>query len=289
MTISEEKKEKIIELFEKGLNKKMISRATQVSYPTIKNILNDKDIKQNQEEISERNEIVRKKLEEIFAYENCTEEAILDLIFNLKRIAEVSGSEIGEFIEDIEFIFDKYHKYTEKPIELFNFIVDISSNLSLVFDSIEPEPFLKIVEDYYENGMKFNEAKESMIEIEVKAERLVENAKEEYNIWQEEINNAQKECESITSLKSIMLKKMIDEPNLKKLKFAEESVKALQINAHKLETINQVLTIKLKQTDKENKEAKQELLLFNLAFERINKLFPEEVGIIIKEIENENQ
>ena len=125
MTISEEKKERIIELFEKGLNKKEISRSTQVSYPTIKNILNKNNTEQNQKEITERDEFVKKKLGEIFTYENYTEEAILDLIFNLKRIAEVSGSELGQFIEDIEFIFDKCHKYSEAPIKLFNYIVDI--------------------------------------------------------------------------------------------------------------------------------------------------------------------
>ena len=173
MTISIEKKNKIIELREKGLNKKEISRATQVSFPTIKNILDDNEIKQNQDLLNERNEVLVKKLSEIFNYENCTEESVLDLIFNLKRIANDSGMELGEFVEDIEFIFDKIHKHTENPIKLFNFIVDISNSLSLLFNSIEPEPFLEIIQDYYESGLNLNEAKESIIEIEEKAERFI--------------------------------------------------------------------------------------------------------------------
>ena len=292
MTISEEKKAKIIELREKGLNKKEISRATQVSFPTIKNILDENEIKQNQDVINERNEVLVKKLSEIFNYENYTEETVLDLIFNLKRIANGSGIELGEFVEDIEFVFDKIHKHTENPIKLFNFIVDISSNLSLVFNSIEPEPFLKIVEDYYESGLSLNEAKDFISEIETKAEKLVDELKQEYNDWQERINYAQEEYKSITSLKTIVIKKMMDNPTLEKLKISEERIKEMEKRMEKLQMTNAVLIEKgksLEQADKDNEITRQENIKARLIFERLEKIFPQDVKNIIQEIENEQK
>jgi lambda repressor-like predicted transcriptional regulator len=291
MVISEEKKSKIIELREKGLNKKEISRATQVSFPTIKNILDENEIKQNQEIINERNGVLVKKLSEIFNYENCTEESVLDLIFNLKRIANDSGRELGEFVEDIEFIFDRINKYTENPIKLFNFIVNISSNLSLLFNSIEPEPFLEIVQDYYESGLSLKEAKEGMSEIEEKAESLLEKVKEEYNYWQERGDNAQEEYQSIASLQMVFLNKMIEAPNKEKLGETEEKLKIAENRIRDLEMSKQILIEKgksLEISDKESKIIRQDNIMFNMVYERLYEQFPNEINSILKEIDNEN-
>jgi len=291
MTISEEKKERITELYEKGLSKKEISRTVQVSYPSIKSILDENDIKQNQEVINERNEVLINKLSDIFNYENCTEEAVLELIFNLKKIANDSGIDLGEFIEDIEFIFDKINKYIENPIKLFNFIVDISSNLSLAFDSIEPEPFLEIVDLYYDKGLQIREADEYIAEIEIKAERLLENVKPEYNKYQNKINCSRQELNQLTSNNSLMTAKLLQQPNKEKLQKAMNRNNELQsfaniitIKAQVLDKKNQELEIENQELIKKSQITDKELGKLTKIIDRVWLVFPDEIANLIKDV-----
>ncbi|TKJ26789.1 MAG: hypothetical protein CEE42_04220 [Promethearchaeota archaeon Loki_b31] len=73
MTISEEKKAKILELYNKGVSKKDIARLEGISYPSIRNILKEGDTEQIQER---KKKIVEEKLIEIFRYEGYPEESI---------------------------------------------------------------------------------------------------------------------------------------------------------------------------------------------------------------------
>ncbi len=252
MTITEEQKSKIIELYQKGVSKKDIQKLEMVSYPSIRNILNENDINDKPERLQEKAEKTEKTLSEIFEYENCTEEAVLDLIYNLRRIAKESGSELGDFIEDIEFIFNKYHKITENPVKLFNFLLDISENLSLIYDNIEPETFLEIVELYYDKGLQIREVDEYMIENDAKAERILKNVKEELDKYQDKINNAQIELQKLTSSKAIWTAKLLEEPNKEKLQ------KAIKEN-NELQNLAQLITEKAQMLNSENQELKKML------------------------------
>ena len=93
-------------------------------------------------------------------------------------------------------------------------------------------------------------------------------------------------------MQTIMLVKMLDDPNKEKLEKSEENLKNMENEAKRLQMINTILTEKykiLEQSDKNNEQIKQENIMFNMIFERINKLFPEEINVIIQEIGVENK
>lgn len=312
MTISHERKEKIIELFLNGVSKKDIARIENITYPTIRNILTESDTKQNQEDIKEKKEALTKTLTDIFNYENYTEESVIDLVFNLKRIAQISGSDLGDFVETLSFVFDKIHKHTDNPIKLFNFIVDISNYLSLLHDVVKPEAFLEIVELYYDNGIRFEEVNNLIVEIDEKTDILIKKVKEGYEYWQEKTNEIKEKYDTLCSSHSTTLKKLENEEiTLKKLKKTEEELKIteeklgnLRIYAYrlgeeakKIETENQELKIKLNQSDKENditkrdnsliENLKQEKMLMEIVLKEISINFPVEFEMIVNKVKNE--
>ena len=89
---------------------------------------------------------------------------------------------------------------------------------------------------------------------------------------------------------------MIQAPDRENLEKTEEKLEILQAHAQNLENNNkqlkmgnQLILKKLELTDKENQELKQQLSAFNIVFDKISKLFPEQINDIIQEIENEHQ
>ena len=283
MTISEGKKINIISLYNKGVNKKDIARIEEVSYPSIRTILSENNTEQIQEKVKEKNEIVVKKLSEIFTCENCTEQAILELIYNLRKIASDTNRELGELIEDVSFLFEKYNKYSENPVKLFDFLMDVSNNFSLILDNIEPEQFFKVVEGYYERGIYLNDT-ETYIKEEIipSLDDYIERKKELGN----EIIEMQKELNKITSARTLMLSKLLQQPNKQKLQKALENNNELQIFAQKLAEKAQMLISENQAFKKMLEKINKENSLLIEAFQRINLIYPEEVKKIISEIEN---
>ncbi len=288
MTISEEKRTKILELYNKGVSKKDIVRIEEISYPTIRNILSENNKEQNQEELQENHEIIEKKLSEIFSYENYTEKSILDLIFNLRRIGENAGRDLGAFVDDIEFIFDKYNKHTDNPIKLLDFLLDISNELSLIFDLIEPKEFLSFVEKYYERGIFLNDT-ETYIKDEIIPTLDSYIAKKEF--LENEIIIMQEKITNLTSMEAILTKKLLEKPNLEKLKNAELNINNLKALLSKVanETVkHKTENIKIKNLLKEtisiNNQLKEENSALDMVFDKIRLIFPEEVKSIVSEV-----
>lgn len=285
MTISNEKKEKIIELFDNGVNKKDIAKLEEVSYPTIRDILNGNNSEQKQE-IKEDNKIIEKKLSEIFNYENYTEKSVLDLLFNLRRIGENYGKDLGGFVEDINFVFDKYNKYTDNPIKLLNFLLDVSENLSLIYDCIEPDKFLTMVERYNERDIFINDT-ETYIRNEIIP--VLDGYIERKEFLKNEIILMQEKLSQITSMEAIMMVKLLENPTEEKLEKANDKIKELNVSLR--EIVNEGLQYKKENLDSklEFENAKKENIVLKMIFERIMKVFPTETKSIISEIENERQ
>ncbi len=166
MTITDEKKTKIIELFQNGVSKKDIARIENISYPTIRDILNKNDIEGVQDEKRERDEDTKRKLSEIFKYEDYTEESVLELIYNLIRIGKMCGRDLGEFIEDIELIFDQYCKISENPIQLFDFLMDISREMNFITDSFGVEILIEVIDSFMEQHIFLKTLQEKYHSIE---------------------------------------------------------------------------------------------------------------------------
>lgn len=312
MTISHERKEKIIELFLNGVSKKDIARIENITYPIIRNILTESDTKQNQDDVNEKKEVLTKTLTDVFNYENYTEESVIDLVFNLKRIAQISGNDLGDFVEALSFVFDKIHKHTDNPIKLFNFIVDISNYLSLLHDVVKPEAFLEVVELYYDRGILFEEVNNLNIKIHENTNILIKNYKNEYADLVEKTKEVQEKYDLLCSSHSTTLKKLekegVTHKKLKKseeeLKITEEKLKILQNYAYKLgekakeiDMENQELKIKLEQTDKENditkqdnsliKNLKRENMVMEMVLKEFSVNFPVEFEMVVNKVKNE--
>ena len=213
----------------------------------------------------------------------------MNLVFNLKRIAHETGSKLGDFIQDIETIFDKYHKITEDPVKLFNFIIEISECLNVITDHIEMEELINTIDNFYNREIEMEESESFLAESETKAEIILENAKKEYQDYNKKIDNAQQYLNQLTSQNNIWLAKLLQDPNKEKLQESLNKITKLQnyiliINekAQMLESENQEFKKMLEQNNKEK-------LLLEKAFERIGKIFPQEMRSIVSEIENERQ
>ena len=246
MTISEEKKAKIFELYEKGLSKKEISRTVQISYTSIRSILKEGDTEQIQER---KKKIVEEKLIEIFRYEGYPEETIVNLVFNLKRIGETSGRDLGQFTEDLEHILDIYHKHNDNPIKLFDFFLDVSDNLTLILDHITPEALLKAVDIYIEHLLYLNEIEAKISEIKQKSNEFVDSKARELEDLDRQIEESRKGLIEIYGGYGTAIKKFLDNPELKK---AKEKNAVLQLGNQILIEKYQNLETKIKQNDKEN-------------------------------------
>lgn len=290
MTISEEKKTKILELYNNGVNKKDIAKLEEVSYPTIRNVLNDNNKEQKKGELKEKNEVIEKKLSEIFNYENYTEKCVLDLIFNLKRIANETGSELGDFIESIELIFDKYHKKTENPVKLFNFLLEISENMNVITDHIDVNVLITVIDKFVNREIEMEQAEEFIADIEAKAELANNNTKELWDENQERIKSAKRKARSEIELKSDELLK-----NAKaELKEYREKIDKAKRESELLTTFKTQISEHIEMVEKENhdlkkaleqtEKIKQENLAFDMVFNKLRLIFPEEIKSIIAEV-----
>lgn len=276
-------------MFLNGTSKKDIARIEGISYPTIRTILKENDIEGIQEQKETRSKLVEKTLTEIFTYKNKSEESVIDLIFNLRRIANKSGKEdLGDFIESIEFIFDQYYKYSSNPIKLFDIFLDISSNMAFLEDGYNIEEFTKIFEDFYDKCIFIKDADEYLAESKAEREDITAELKKMWNDFLLKIGNEKKklisevESKSETLLKNSKqdLKEYREKIDCAKKELSKlASTRTLIIEGLKrMETENQNLKQTLVQTDKENSMLKEMI-------ERVNQ----EAPIILREMEQVKQ
>jgi len=268
------------------------------SYPTIRNTLKENDIEGIQEQKETRSKLVEKTLTEIFTYETYTEESVIDLIFNLKRIGKECGKDLGAFIEDLSIIFDIFYKQSSNPIKLFIFLLDLSDNLSLIYDNIEPEPFNEVVGLYYNKGISIKDADEYLAESKAEKEEIIAISKEIWDDCQKKIKEAKRKLiYEVESKSEIILKnckqdlkeynekiknaqKELDVIKIARLTIIEELERS-EIGNQNLKQTNQALKESLKQ-------ANEEKLLLEKVFMRMGAKFPEEVKNIVSEMENES-
>ena len=113
----------------------------------------------------------------------------------------------------------------------------------------------------------------------------IENTKEELKDLLNQIDDNREALGKITSSTNIMLKKLTDKPNLEKLEITEKKLKELQVN-------NQILIEKcrlLEKSDKDTKIIKQDNIMLNMVYNKLYKLFPQQIDDVIQEIDNENK
>lgn len=285
MTISEEKKTKILDLYNKGISKKDISRLEEVSYPSIRSILEGGDTEQIKKE---KKRVIERKLTAIFNYEDYTDETVVNLIFNLKRIGMVSGRDLGQFIEDIEVVFDAYHKITENPIKLFDFLLDVSNELALITDHITAEVFFNFINEYIERARYLNELEAYISEQKQNYNELFDVKTIELKDLNDQIFRTQEKLDLFKTFEYKTTKAFMENLSEEKLKKALERIAELELDNQFLTEKSFILENETKQPDKKNEIIKRENLLYRTLFEKIKDKYPNELKKIVNEIDVEN-
>ena len=284
--IEEKQKERIKELRDNGLTIKETAKALEISESSVKKYSSSDYEKDN--DIDEKSADTITKQLDLEGYDFIDE--IKPLVYKLKIQANEIDITLFDYLKDISDTMNKFLRITSKPEWFFYTFMEIANNLSLISDHIEANDLMKAIDNFYNREIEMENAEAFITEIETKAERLVNNAKEECEIWREKTNETKLEYQSITSLKAIMLNKMMSDPNKEKLKLSEESLEKMENQIKELQISNTILIEKgksLEQINKNNEIAKQDNLMFNMMYEKLYKLFPQEIETILKEIKNE--
>ncbi len=286
--LNENQINKIREMREKGLTIKETANALEVSESSVKKYTSEDYEKDNELDEKTGNSLTKQFDLEEYDFQD----DIAPLVYKLKDQANEINVTLHDYLTDISNTMNKFLRITSKPQWFYYVFCELANSFSLINEHIDATKFMEAVDNWYEREIDMEESEKFIIDIETKAEKLVKNAKEEYNIWQEKIDNAQKEYEKITSLHTVMINNLLEKPNLEKLQKTEKKLIDAENRLKELELSKLILIEKckiLEQSDKDNKIAKKENILLKKAFKKLNKLFPQEITVIIQEIENEIQ
>lgn len=237
--IAPELKELVIKLANEGLSKEKIAEKTKISRTSVYNILDDEDIvieKDNSDDID-----VGKGLTEKFIVEGYDfNDDIIQLIFNLKRLANKSGQTLKEFLEDIEHIIDQYYKHTNNPIKLFDFICDVSHGMEIVNKSFDIDKLIELIDNFIDKNIYIDELYKKFNSIE-KFKEAKEKELTEIRQFQEQqfekslkIINQLKEINQTLSNVVFRAKNMLT--NLKK--YHEEKMRKIKLRKKQLKDLN---------------------------------------------------
>jgi len=306
--ITEEIKDLIYDLNEQNVSTKEIANRLNISQSSVYNALQEGDKEQVEIEEDGKNEFIEKKLLEIFTYEKYIEESKLDLLYNLRKIAKNSGSiDLGEFLADIMTIFNTYYRYTDNTIKLFYFLLDLSNNLGLITNHIDPKILIEHIDNFYDREISMENAEnyiaccdELLEETWEKWRAKILIATNEYH----EIVNGRKEHKSklikrlretndeqqaqINRLKETIetFEQKVREALAKNIilsTFSKESIKNDEIQKTQIKK----LTAEIQELEKLLEKLDKERGILEKAVRKMGTIFPEEVKTIVREITNE--
>ncbi len=169
MTIKERKRERIIELWEKGLKLKEISILTGISESTCRKIV--KEIDDYDEEIEENDMDIEEEIKTKKAKKSGWDLDIIDektqLKYELNQLASQTGRDLNEFLSDINDIFSEWSRYSDNPIEEFDYFY----YLAILLKKLKTEDE-GVIFDFLKNAIKedkdleeFKEKKEYLNEL----------------------------------------------------------------------------------------------------------------------------
>lgn len=287
--LDEKQIKEIIELRGKGLTVKQTAKALEISESTVKKYSSNDYEKNNEIDEKTGKSLSNQMIEEEYDFED----DIKPLVYKLKLQANELNITLHDYLNDISNNMDKFLKITTMPERFYYLFCELCNNLNTITEHIEANDLMNAIDNFYDREIKMENAEAFINEIETKAERIVNELKEEVIDLNSQIKEHRQSLEALTSVRTIMVNKLLERPNEEKLQEALENFKSLQIHAQNLENSNkqiemgkQLLLKKLELTDKENQEIKQEISAFNLVFEKLNKVFPQQINDIVQEIEN---
>jgi len=115
--ISDEIKNLMVKLREDGKTISEIADTTKVSESSVGRILRENNVKSP--------DSINEKAIQKFSKGINLNDPQLELFFNLNRVAKQCGSNIGEFLQKVEYNYNELLKVTNKPHEIYLFLMDL--------------------------------------------------------------------------------------------------------------------------------------------------------------------
>lgn len=287
--LDDKEKTRIRELRESGNTIAETAKAVGRSESTVKKYTSEDYEKDNEIDGKTAKALTDQMIEEGYDFEN----EIKPLVYSLKLQASEIDITLYDYLNDISNIMNKFLRITNNPEWFYYVFCELAINSFPVFtDLIEANDLINAFNNFYNREIEMENAETFITDIETKAETLLNETKAELTDLNNQINEAQKERTKIASLNSIILMKMLGAPNKERLKMSEENLKNMENQLTKLQITNQILIEKcklLEKTDKDNEIIKQDNTMFNMVYNKLYKLFPNEIDVIIQEISNESQ
>lgn len=223
---------------------------------------------------------------------------IKPLVYKLKNQATEIDISLHKYLTDVSNIMSRFLRITDKPAWFFYVFCELANNYAVMNNDIDAMKLIEAVENWFNREIEIKEAEEFLSEIKTKTETLIKNADDDYKYYQEQTNELKEKLGLLNLIQESefdlnkneakaekLLKNTKKEYNqwLKKIKEAQKSLKQI--------TLAQTIIEKkiVENSDKNNETVKKENILLKQVLEKINKLFPEEIEVIIQEIGVENQ
>lgn len=293
--LEEKQIKKIRELREKEITVKDIAKAVGVSESSVKKYLSDDYEKDNK-----KDEKTGKTLTDLMIEELDFEDGVIPLVYKLKNQANEIDVNLFDYLTDISNTMSKFLRITCKPEWFYYVFMEIANNLAVIItNNIDANDLMNAIDNWYNRELELEQAEIYLLETQEKAETIINNIKEEQTFFEEECKNKIKELEISNNTIETKAERLLNntKEELKELK--EEIDNAIKTREN-LTTLNTTIIKKIQEkinlqktegskADKENQELKQQLSAFNIVFDKISKLFPNEIAVIIQEIDNERQ
>lgn len=294
MTLTEKQIKRIREL--KGttnMTVKEIANSVEVAESSVKKYASDDYEKDNK--LDEKAGYWLTKIMEEEGYD--FQDEIKPLVYSLKVQTNEIGIPLHDYLTNIRNNTNKFLRITCKPEWFYYVLMELANDYSLINDHIDATKIMETVDNFYNREIEMEESEKLLAENEAKAELLLNNTKERYRYWEERTATLQEESKAKAEgllydakIKLNDLNKRIDEAqkNYELLKLLQTTMLNKNIgNDKKIETENQELKIKLKQSDKDNNITKQENKLMEIVLKEVSINFPVELELIINKVKNE--
>lgn len=270
--IEKEIKKRIGKLRESDLTIKEIAKALEISESSVKKYSSgnyNKDIKSGIT-LTKTNPLNESWMKRLFGDDWNDNNELMQLFFDLNRLAsETKERDLEAFLVKIEFMIRQYHRYSNNPLKLYDFSLNVASSMTFISEKFDIELFVNQIEDFIDKSIFLD-----------KLDEVINERKQEKTELDEKLINLQIEINNLTNAKTIFTKKLLDNPAERKLEDAVRTNQKLQILIQKIAKKGLSYKIQFEQVN-------QEKFLLENMFQRINLTFPEEVRSIVEEIKKE--
>lgn len=198
--IEETKKDQIIFMREKGLTISQIAKALEVSETSVKKYSSGNPDKDNEDLIisKRKNPLKDDWMIRLFGNDWNDNNELMQLFFNLNRLAIETDRDLDEFLVKIEFMIRQYHRYSDTPLKLYDFSLNIASIMTFISETFDMGLFVSKVENFIDKSIFLDKLNE-----------VISERKQEKADLDEKLINLQIEVNNLMNTKTLLMAKIL--------------------------------------------------------------------------------